>query len=139
MAPCRQGLHLRQCGMSGDCSDTSRKYNAMQHVLSCAVCHAMLCCVMTKSACACRMNVHFAPPEFCSVKRRGGTVYRMNSSADVWSFGLVLAQVAGLHKVSNPGDATDSWVNFIAKLEGEYPVEVRTPSPPIALHCRSCM
>lgn len=44
------------------------------------------------------MNVHYAPPEFCCIKSEGRTAYPMHPSADVWSFGLVLADIAGLSR-----------------------------------------
>ena len=78
------------------------------------------------------MNVHYAPPEFCCIKSQGGTVYPMHPSADVWSFGLVLADIAGLSRTITCDNKDGRWIGHLATMDdGKYKVPVRKSTQPM--------
>lgn len=75
----------------------------------------------------------FAPPEFCTVRlvgkkvkdggKGGDNTYVLDPKTEVWSLGLILADMAGIPRANDAQNA-DVWVKYLSELQTDYPVPV---------------
>lgn len=77
--------------------------------------------LLTKSNCMCRVNVNYAPPEFCAVKYYGGGEYVFDDKAEVWSLGCMLADMAGIPRAWEK-ITVEEHIQNIAELPFNCPV-----------------
>lgn len=99
----------------------------LNHHISSGVTHTCAFSVADLYLFVCSVLARYAPPEFCAIRQGGGVDYPFGASAEVWSLGCLLADMAGIPRAVQLENCDDDvrWIEHLTGLPGPYEVLVR--------------